>query len=151
MRDLSGMDRRYLIFAHIFLLSNRLQTDLDGELEEVTAKQWFVMIAQGAFEEPPTLGELARICGSSHQNTKQLVKKLAEKGYLRVEPDGRDGRAVRIARTAQGEALAAPYRERGAAYLQRLFEGLTEEELETFYRVQEVLCGRLERQKDGCL
>ncbi len=59
MYDFEKMDKRLIIFANVFLLSNRLQTILDREMGEVTSKQWLVLVMLGMFDEPPTLKELA--------------------------------------------------------------------------------------------
>lgn len=97
MYDFDAMDKRLLVFGYLFRVANRLQNKMDLQMKDLTAKQWFVILALGLFEQPPTLKQLAAACDTSHQNTKQLVMKLVEKGFVTVHNDEKDGRAMRIA------------------------------------------------------
>lgn len=99
MYDLDTMDKRLIVFGYLFRVSNRLQSKMDAQMDNLTAKQWFVILALGLFEQPPTLKQLAAACDTSHQNTKQLVMKLAEKGFVTISNDKKDGRAMRITAT----------------------------------------------------
>ncbi|WP_367565975.1 MarR family winged helix-turn-helix transcriptional regulator [Lacrimispora sp.] len=96
MYDFDTMDKRLLVFGYLFRVANRLQSKMDSQMKDLTAKQWFVILALGLFEQPPTLKQLAAACDTSHQNTKQLVVKLAEKGFVTIHSDEKDGRAMRI-------------------------------------------------------
>jgi len=54
----------------------------------------------------PSQRELADHAGTNVMMTSQVVRSLEAKGLLRREPDARDTRALRLAVTRQGEALA---------------------------------------------
>ncbi len=129
MIDLEKMDKRQLIFGNIFLLANRLQTVMDQHVIELTAKQWFVMIMLGMFDEPPTLKQLSSICDSSHQNTKQIVLKLEKKGFLRIEQVPSDRRAMRIIVTAKWDQWNEENNEFASRFLNRMFRDLTTQEI----------------------
>lgn len=85
------------ITVRLFQASNALQTFLDQRLkaDHLTAKQFFMMIIMGTFEQDPMLGELAERFKTSHQNVKQIVKKLAHNGYVELYKDQADSRITR--------------------------------------------------------
>ena len=76
MYDFENMDKRLIAYVNIFVLANRLQAIMDKGLEEITAKQWLALTMIDAFEEAPTLKEMANLAGVTHQNMKQIVNKL---------------------------------------------------------------------------
>ncbi len=130
MYDFETMDKRQLIFGHIFLLSNRLQTVMDQSVQELTAKQWFVMTALGMFDEPPTLKQLSSMCDSSHQNIKQLVLKLEAKGFVSIEKGRDDKRSLRIAATPKWEVWNRENETFAEHFLDHMFGSLNQQEIE---------------------
>lgn len=90
--ELKNYPAPYVLFGSLLAMGNRLQAAGDRFYDEITTKQWFVLAVLENFSAPPTLGELARGVGSSHQNVKQLVLKLQQKGYVALAQDGRDAR-----------------------------------------------------------
>lgn len=145
MYDFEHMDKRLIIYANTFLVANRLQTVMDAELEEVTSKQWLAIIMLGAFEEPPTLKQMAQMCSASHQNTKQIMLKLHQKGYVNMVKDKKDGRAMRIIPLAKIQELNAKYEERSKKFIEEMFSDLTEEEIAVMCKAQFKLYDRLEQ------
>ena len=97
--ELKNYPAPYVLFGALLAMGNRLQAAGDRFYDEITTKQWFVLAVLENFSAPPTLGELARGVGSSHQNVKQLVLKLQQKGYVALAQDGRDARKNRVHRT----------------------------------------------------
>ena len=94
------MDGRYALFGLLFALQNRLQAVGDTFYEEITCKQFFLMACMNLFqEEAPTVQDLAQVMGSSHQNVKQIINKLEQKGFVSVAPDEEDRRKLRISLT----------------------------------------------------
>lgn len=149
MYDFEHMDKRRIIYANTFLVANRLQCVMDGELEEVTSKQWLALIILGIFNEPPTLKEMAQMCNTSHQNTKQIMLKLHQKGYVDIVKDEKDGRAMRIIPLPKIEELSAKYDERSKRFMDEMFSDLTQEEIEVMYRAQFKIYDRLEQISKG--
>lgn len=145
MYDFEHMDKRLIIYANTFLVANRLQTVMDAELEEVTSKQWLAIIMLGAFEEPPTLKQMAQMCSASHQNTKQIMLKLHQRGYVNMVKDEKDGRAMRIIPLAKIQELNAKYEERSKKFIEEMFSDLTEEEIAVMCKAQFKLYDRLEQ------
>lgn len=149
MYDFEKMDKRYIIFANIFLLSNRLQTVMDSNIEELTAKQWLTAMMLGMFDEPPTLKQLAKICDSSHQNTKQLISKLESKGFIRIENDSKDLRAMRILTTDKWVKWNQDNNESSINFITKMFENLTDEEITVMNKAQQKIYKNLENMEEN--
>lgn len=99
MQKRNPISDAHFIFGTILQMANKMDTLLDRALHKhnLTAKQWFLLAAlYYFFESPPTVKELAKEMGSSHQNVKQIALKLERKGMLKLEKDKKDLRAVRI-------------------------------------------------------
>ncbi|MFR2839480.1 MAG: MarR family winged helix-turn-helix transcriptional regulator [Zhenhengia sp.] len=129
MYNFETMDKRLIIFGNLFLVANRLQTVMDSQMEGLTAKQWLVLTMLGMFDEPPTLKQLAKMCNTSHQNTKQLVLKLESKGFLEVTKDPKDARAMRICATAKCTEWELANQENNAKFVNQMFFTLTQKEI----------------------
>lgn len=123
------MDGRYALFGLLFALQNRLQAVGDTFYEEITCKQFFLMACMNLFqEEAPTVQDLAAVMGSSHQNVKQILNKLEQKGFVFVEPDAADRRKLRISLTDYAAVMGEKYRLKEEEFMTGLFDGVTEEE-----------------------
>ncbi len=133
---LQGMDTRYALFGTFFAFHNRLQTTGDAFYEEITCKQFFLIICLELFgENAPTIKELAEVMGSSHQNVKQIVDKLERSGFVKMQKDKKDKRKIRICSTEKLESLGEKYKEKSQKFIERFYTGISEEELETVYKV----------------
>lgn len=122
-------DDEYLMFGLMFVLGNKLQVIGDSFYEEITSKQWFVLVMLNVLEGTPTLSELSDSMGSSHQNVKQLVLKLQEKGYVQLFSDEVDRRKTRIRMTKACEELAQKYNEREGQFMKLLYQGIDKEKI----------------------
>ncbi len=149
MYDFKKMDKRYIIFANIFLLSNRLQTVMDNDIKQLTAKQWLTAMMIGLFNEPPTLKQLAKICDSSHQNTKQLISKLESKGFIRIENDSRDLRAMRIFTTDKWVKWNQDNNQNSIRFIAKMFENLTDDEIAVMNKAQQKIYKNLENMEEN--
>ena len=128
------MDGRYALFGLLFALQNRLQAVGDTFYEEITCKQFFLMACMNLFQgEAPTVQELAQVMGSSHQNVKQILNKLEQKGFVRVEPDEADRRKLRISLTEYAAVTGEKYRAKEEEFMTGLFDGVDEEEAKTAF------------------
>ena len=138
MPDFSQMPDQQFIFGTLLLTANRMDTMLERELSKfnVTAKQWFMsVIIHSLFDEAPTIKDVARTMGNSHQNVKQVALKLADKGLLTLEKDPKDGRVTRLFMTENSTAFWAQTNEPGEAFMTNLFAGLDEQDLAGARRV----------------
>lgn len=123
------MDGRYALFGLLFALQNRLQAVGDTFYEEITCKQFFLLACMNLFQgEAPTVQDLAQVMGSSHQNVKQILNKLEQKGFVKVEPDEEDRRKLRISLTEYAMLTGEKYRAREEEFMLGLFDGVTQDE-----------------------
>jgi DNA-binding MarR family transcriptional regulator len=142
-------DDKYVVFAFIFMLSNQLQVIGDSFFKEVSTKQWFVLLVLDIMNGYiPTLNELSEAVGSSHQNVKQLVLKLEQRGYVELTKDETDARRLRIKPTPKCAELHAAYHEKNEIFMSKLFNGFQEEELSIAKKVLGSMREALERMKN---
>jgi DNA-binding MarR family transcriptional regulator len=132
-KHVEDLNKKKYIFGSLFLLSNRLQTIGDQYLGEagITTKQWLlnVMLAQLG-DKSPTLSEVTEVIGSSRQNVKQLALKLEDKGFLTIEKDEEDARALRLKLTEKSKTFWRGRHEQDNEYIKNLFKELTPEEVD---------------------
>lgn len=125
-------NNEYLMFGMMFVIGNRLQVIGDKFYEEITAKQWFVIAMLEVFEENyPTLNDLSDALGSSHQNVKQLIIKLENKGYVTTFLDEEDRRKMRIRMTQKCVVFKDKYGHKQQEFMKQLFKGIDEKALKT--------------------
>lgn len=86
------------LFRIITTLASHLRTRMDQRLAEIglTTQQAAVLSIIEAADEPPTLGQVATLLGSTHQNSRQIVNALERKGFLEVTVDAVDRRVRRL-------------------------------------------------------
>lgn len=125
------MDSELLVFGQVFAVANRLQRVLDVVLPEVTTKQWWLLVRLSQFPEPPTLSELAKAADTSHQNTRQILNKLAERGFVEFVPDQTDGRVSRVVATEKVAAWGRETESQSRQFMAQMYAGLSKEELAT--------------------
>ncbi|MEG0593530.1 MAG: MarR family transcriptional regulator [Coprobacillus sp.] len=129
---IKGMEDKRILFGLFFAFSNRLQVAGDHFYEEITCKQFFLLICLSLFQEyPPTINELSDIMGSSHQNVKQIVNKLVEKEFLEISPDNQDKRKLRIVMTDKMNQFQHKYENQEIDFMDQLYNGVSKEEVLT--------------------
>ncbi|GGL61139.1 MarR family winged helix-turn-helix transcriptional regulator [Sporolactobacillus putidus] len=132
MSKLDLMPDGQYVFGAVFVAANRINTMLEKELKkfDVTTKQWFLSIViDNLFDRPPTIKEAAREMGSSHQNVKQIALKLQQKGFLTLEKDKQDSRAIRLKLTDSSLDFWKKLREEADAFTRTLFKDIDGDEL----------------------
>lgn len=135
---INSMDKRFALFGYFFAMSNRLQTVGDRFYEEITCKQFFLIICLRLFENgAPTINELSEIMGCSHQNVKSIAGKLEEKGYLEIRPDSEDARKLRIRLTNKADSLAKKYQKKEVDFIDMLFTGISDKQIEITFKTLE--------------
>ncbi|MBQ3920452.1 MAG: MarR family transcriptional regulator [Oscillospiraceae bacterium] len=147
MYDFEHMDKRLIAYVNIFICANRLQAIMDSGLEDITAKQWLAITMIDAFPEPPTLKQMSELSGVTHQSMRQIVDRLAEKGFIEVVPDKRDKRAIRIVKTELANEIRTKKAGQDQSFVYRLFDCLTEEETAAYCSALAKLCDRLNELK----
>ena len=89
-----------------------------------------------------SMAELARMGYYDNCTATRAVKRLAEAGYVRLEPDKKDGRIKRLYATEKADKLLQSIREMRSDWYEVVTEGFTEEE-------KKMLGGMLERVADN--
>lgn len=133
---LEGIDKQKALFGTFFAFGNLLQTVGDKFYEEITCKQFFLLICLSLFNEaPPTMNELAQVMGTSHQNVRQLAGKLEKNGFIKICQDQQDRRKLRVMPTDKMAVLAQKYGAAEVKFFQDFFAGVSAEEVEQVYRI----------------
>lgn len=142
------IDIQKYIFGSIFLAANKLQVLGDQYLGMggITTKQWFLSVMISQFgNNPPTLSEVAEIMGNSRQNVKQLAMKLEEKGFLTIQKDDKDARALRLKLTDKSLEFWEKRQKQDDEYISELFKDLNEEEVFSMFKGFKKLMEKIER------
>jgi len=124
------------VFGSIFLLSQKLQYITDYELgkHNLTTKQFLVLAAvDTAFENPPTLNEVAMVLSTSRQNVKQLANQLEKKSFMELVSDPSDKRKVLLKTTEKNRLFWDNHAKENMVFFRRLFGDLTNDEVEQLY------------------
>lgn len=130
------IEHKYALFGLFFAFHNRLQATGDSFYEEITCKQFFLMACMNLFpDEPPTMNDLSKIMGCSRQNVKQIVKSLENKGFLKLTIDENDRRKQQIFMTEKAFSMAEKYHEKETQFMNMLFNGISNEEIDSTYSV----------------
>lgn len=144
-RDLQcNLDNRLQLLRDISVLSTKLQTLGDSHGCELSWKQSTLILLLHSCEFIPTLGELSHQMGSSHQNTKAMLQKLEEKGYVSLISDVNDRRRTLIYTTDLSHAFYLGYEEKYRAYLEKIFEDFEDGELLKFSSFIEMMTKKVE-------
>ncbi len=115
------------IFASMLLVANKMDTLLERALSNynITAKQWFMLIVTvNAFKEAPSIKEIAKVMGSSHQNVKQLALKLETKGMIILEKDKTDLRATKVILTKECYQLFKQLEKEGLDFMNKFYNDI---------------------------
>jgi DNA-binding MarR family transcriptional regulator len=132
MDQTDKLDKIKFIFGSLFILANKLQVLGDNFLDEITTKQWFLLVMVGQFKDHyPTLSQVASLMGSSHQNAKQIALKLEKKGLICIEKDTKDSRAIRLKLTPACYEYFEGRQGKDNEFLEELFKDLNEMEINT--------------------
>lgn len=134
MEKLESMTDSKFIFGSILVVANQMDTLLGRELKEydLTTKQWLLtIVVENSFEYDPSIKEVAKAMGSSHQNVKQVALKLEKKGFLSLEKDKNDARVLRIKLTDRIDTFAKESQLKADNFTRKLFECISKEEMAT--------------------
>ncbi len=130
------MDHKYALFGLFFAFHNRLQAVGDSFYEEITCKQFFLLACMNLYqEEAPTANELAKTMGCSRQNVKEILNSLEKKQFVCLETDLKDKRKKRVYLTEQAQLMSAKYRQKETDFLKYLYEGVSEDEVDSAYSI----------------
>ncbi|WP_410171677.1 MarR family winged helix-turn-helix transcriptional regulator [Acetobacterium wieringae] len=148
MDNMDSMPDQKFIFGGVQVVANQMDTLLERELKEynLTTKQWLLtIVVQNIFDHDPTLKEVAKSMGSSHQNVKQVALKLEQKGFIVMEKDPHDARITRIKLTDAVDSFGTESQQKSERFTEKLFDGISDEELAITRKAVEKLLANLEK------
>ena len=128
--EMNGRETTFFLVGLLCEFTNRLQTKGDTFFEEISWKQFFLLMCVKMQPSPPTIRELADTSGTSHQNVRKLLLRLEKAGYVTLAGDENDRRKQRVLMTEKAERLSREYNELGSEFMRRLFEGVSTEKTE---------------------
>jgi len=122
------------LFATVFMLGQSWKNLLDRMLEPagLSARQWMLLVAIETFgDEPPTLTQASDRFGASRQAAKQLALRLEDAGFVRIVPDPRDARTLRLHLTERHREFWDRHADEHREGLAALFAGVDDASLAT--------------------
>ncbi len=121
------------IFSTLFIAGNKLQTLFDNHIPEVSLKQFMLLSIVRQSKEKLTFTQLGNLLGCSRQNIKKLADVLMKKGFIIIQQNPHDTRALYICPTDK----VNEYFQNGFSEYQKdlkyLFEVYTDKEIETLF------------------
>jgi DNA-binding MarR family transcriptional regulator len=133
MKRLDHIDNSAFILGAILLIANKMSTLLDRDLSKynITSKQMFLLLVLfNFFEHPPTIKQIAKEMGSSHQNVKQIALKLEEKGLVKLEKATDDLRVTRISATEKSHLFWKDSENDAKTFMDKFYVGAEQNTLE---------------------
>lgn len=128
-KALKGISERYYLFGLLHAFSNRMQTIGNRVFEELSWKQWFMLIGVSLFNQPPGISQVAEAIGSSHQNAKQILLKLEKAGFVELFRDSRDSRRTLVRLTDLEARFQQKYRDSGTAFMEGIYRGIPDRDI----------------------
>lgn len=137
------LQKEQAIFASIFVIQNRLQTECEKVQTEISMRQWHLLAMTQVCVKPKTLTNIGNLMGCSRQNVKNLAASLNKKGFVEFVYGANNSVLIEITERAN-EYLSA-MGERHLKVLNGLFSSFTEEEVDMLFRLQNKLLDGLEQ------
>lgn len=137
--NLEGIENSYYLFGILNAFENSIQTKGNTLFDDISWKQFFMLITICLFDNPPTINELAVANGTSHQNTKKILLKLENQGYVKIIKDSQDARKQRAVILDKAEDLQKSKADTTAAMMKTLFDGVNKDDLAATVRTLKIL------------
>jgi DNA-binding MarR family transcriptional regulator len=135
MSKIDILEKQRFIIAKLFLLPNKFQA-IGNQMfaGDMTLRQWLLTAAVAQYgENSPTLGKVAELMGSSHQNVKQLALKLQKGGFLDIGKDNKDLRVIHLTLTEKSCIFWKRRQEEIRLYFAEIFKDLSDDEIDLLY------------------
>jgi DNA-binding MarR family transcriptional regulator len=124
-------ENQQFIFGSIFLLANKLQLLGDRVTQELTLKQWFLLIIMRQMDNKfPNYNDIAKAVGTSRQNISKMIAVLHKKGMVDLHPSNTDQRAIYVTLTEKCFDYFSSKENAGNMLLDMLFSSTSPAETE---------------------
>lgn len=136
------------VLGAISLVSNELNTFGEDCLEEITFKQWFLLMMISKMEKgEKSVNLIADFTGTSRQNVKKMLTPLEKKGFVSITGSENDGRALSVELTDKTYKYFFDHDGRIAKATERLFSAFSDAELDLFAMSFKKLITALDEEK----
>ncbi len=144
-------EQKAYIFGGLFVLANKVQILGDRINPDLSIKQWlFIAVIPKCQSNYPTISEVAKVMGSSHQNVKKMAAILEKLGFIRFIKDEKDARVIRIALTEKCEEYFKANEEGELQFIEKLFAGFSEEQINgLYYGLQKMASNIIKMEKNN--
>ncbi len=133
------------IFGSILLLANKLQILGDRLIEDISLKQWFLLIIIKLIaKENPSITDIAENIGNTRQNVKQMLNTLEKKGYVITQKSKEDGRALSVYLTEKCYKYFERNEHSGDVILDKLFQDIEPSEYDSIIKIFNILFQNIE-------
>lgn len=142
--NMERLDMEKYILVVLFLVQQRWGYVIGRELADaqITTKQWLMMIVMAnAFQNPPSIQEVADAMSTTHQNVKQLATRLEARGFLKIERDPENKRILRLKATEECLEYWDKRTAEDMKSITSLFRGLEDGEIINLFEIM----GKLEK------
>lgn len=125
-------NKQHILFGGTFVLANKLQAVADKKVHGLSTKQWFLLrnLSELPTEPPPTITMLAKEVDTSRQNVRKMLETLHRQGYVTLQGNAEDHRSQSVVLTKTGAQRLDQIAQETAPFLEELFSGISEKELE---------------------
>jgi DNA-binding MarR family transcriptional regulator len=118
------------VFGSILLLANKMQVWGNGILDDLTMKQWFLLVLISKMgKKNPTIMEIADFTGTSRQNAKKLLEQMEKKGYVSIKSSKTDARALNVALLKKAYKYFEDNDDKSTEVVNDFFSEITDSEL----------------------
>jgi DNA-binding MarR family transcriptional regulator len=143
-------ENQQFIFGSVFLLANKLQLLGDRVTQELTLKQWFLLIIiQQMDNKFPNYNDIAKAVGTSRQNVSKMIAVLHKKGMVELHQSMTDQRAIYVTLTQKCFDYFSSKENAGNMLLDMLFSGTSSAETEQTAMMMEKLLQNAETYIDA--
>lgn len=143
---MQDLEEKAHVFGGVFILANRLQVLGDKFDENLTVKQWMLLVcilkAEGGV---PTISEVANFTGNSRQNVKKMAIILEKKGLLVLKKDSNDARILRMSVTSKCKEHLKQREARELEFLEKLYEDFDTNQIRSLNNGITKLCENISR------
>ena len=135
------------LMLDFFRLNSLIQTSGDRLVAPLglTSARWQILGAIVAVERPQPVAWLARDLGANRQNVQRIINDLQRDGLVAFATNPHHRRAQLVVLTEKGKRAFHEAMELQAPWINDLSEGLSLKDIQTFRRVTNALCQKLEK------
>jgi len=139
------MSQQQYVLGGMFALANRLQALGDKMDSHITVKQWLLMAVVEKSVQPPSLGDISDMIGTSRQSVKKMAKLLEKQGFISLEKDADDKRFLRVHLTEKCSVYFNQRRQIESLFMQELFLDFSNERLSGLFEGLKKLAENIEK------